>query len=97
MEGMLMDGRSWFNLPNMDQMLNESTKEELLKLCQSQGAGLEAAVLSPGIKMIIIEIETTTEIGIIEGEAAVEVEGGMNVTDTRTGRKITVDEAAVAV
>lgn len=70
-------------------MLNESTKEESLKLCQSQRAGLEAAVLGQGIEMIIIEIEIT------EGEAAVEAEGGMNVIDTMRGREIIIGEAAV--
>lgn len=86
-----MDGRSWFSLPSMGQMLNESPKEELLKFCQRQRESLGAAVPDLGTEMIIIEIENT------EGEAVVEVEaeGNMIVTSTKRGTEITVVIAAV--
>lgn len=84
-----MDGRSWFSLPSMDQMLNESPKEELLKFYQRQRESLGAVVPGLDTKMIIIEIENT------EGEAEVEAEGDMIVTGIKGGREITVVIATV--
>lgn len=73
----------------MDQMLNESPKEELLKFYQRQRESLGAVVPGLDTKMIIIEIENT------EGEAEVEAEGDMIVTGIKGGREITVVIATV--
>lgn len=82
-----MDGISWCNLQNMDQMLNPLKREELWKLRIREGQ--EAAVQGRGIV-------TITEIEITDEEAEVEAGKGMTVTGIGEGREIVREvEAAV--